>query len=437
VRPGQIPLFGGSDLPEPEPTPVPEAGSGPAGAPGTSGPPGSSPETAVPVSAVNAAVRRLLEESFAPFWVVGEIANWKPHATGNRWFSLRDAEAQLPAVMWRSDAARLPTEPDEGMEVFAFGSLTLYEKRGQYQFVVRRLEARGEGLWRLAFERLRRRLAEEGLLDPARKRPVPRVPGTVGVVTSRSGAALRDVISVVRRRAPWTRILVSDCRVQGDGAEADIVAALGRLVREGSSDVIVLTRGGGSVEDLWAFNGEHLARAISASPIPTVSAVGHEIDVTISDLVADLRAATPSAAAEAVTTDEAALRSAMRDRAGGLVEGLRERTRRGEERARRLAERLRGAWARVESERRSRAAVAAAKLEGLSPLATLGRGYAVALDAGGRVLRRASEFRVGEPFRLRVRDGWIGARVESSSAADGGTGSPPDGAGPENVEEER
>ncbi len=392
----QIPLFdasGASSAPDPAP--------------------GTSPETAVPVSSVNAAVRRLLESSFAPFWVVGEIANWKPHVSGHRWFSLRDADAQLPAVMWRSDAARLPADPEEGMEVFAFGSLTLYEARGQYQFVVRRLEARGEGLWRLAFERLRARLAGEGLLDPARKRPVPRVPRTVGVVTSRSGAALRDVISVIRRRAPWTRILVSDCRVQGDGAEEDLVAALERLLREGSSDVILLTRGGGSVEDLWAFNGERLARAIAASPVPTVSAVGHEIDVTISDLVADLRAATPSAAAEAITTEDAVLRAALRDRAGRLVGTLRDRTGRGEERLRDRAERLRHAWDRAASDRRARLAVSAARLEALSPLAILSRGYAVPLDEEGRVLRRLDRFEVGAPFVLRVRDGRVDARVES------------------------
>jgi len=362
---------------------------------------------------VNAAVRRLLEESVAPFWVVGEIANWKPHVSGHRWFSLRDADAQLPAVMWRSDAARLPADPEEGMEVFAFGTLTLYEARGQYQFTVRRLEARGEGLWRLAFEKLRARLAEEGLLDPARKRAVPRVPRTVGVVTSRSGAALRDVISVIRRRAPWTRILVSDCRVQGDGAEDDLVAALERLLREGSSDVILLTRGGGSVEDLWAFNGERLARAIAASSIPTVSAVGHEIDVTISDLVADLRAATPSAAAEAITTEDAVLRAVLRDRAGRLVGTLRERTERGEERLRDRAARLRDAWERIDSDRRARLAVSAARLEALSPLATLARGYAVPEDESGRVLRRLDAFEIGAPFLLRVRDGRIGARVES------------------------
>lgn len=375
--------------------------------------PGSSPETAIPVSSVNAAVRRLLEESFAPLWVVGEIANWKPHASGHRWFSLRDAEAQLSAVMWRSDAARLPADPEDGMEVFAFGSLTLYEPRGQYQFVVRRLEARGEGLWRLAFERLRARLADEGLLDPARKRPVPRVPRTVGVVTSRSGAALRDVISVVRRRAPWTRILVSDCRVQGEGAEDDLVTALERLVREGSSDVILLTRGGGSVEDLWAFNGERLARAIADSPIPTVSAVGHEVDVTISDLVADLRAATPSAAAETITTEDAVLRGALRDRAARLVAGLRERTERGDERMRDRTARLREAWERTAADRRARLAVAAARLEALSPLATLSRGFAVPLDETGRVLRRIEAFEIGAPFLLRVRDGRVGARVES------------------------
>lgn len=376
--------------------------------------PGSTPETAVPVSEVNAAVRQVLEQSFAPLWIRGEIANWRPHRSGHRWFSLRDDAAQIQAVMWRSDADRLPTEPEEGMEVFAFGSLTLYESRGQYQFVVRRLEARGEGLWRLAFERLKEKLQAEGLLDPDRKRPLPRVPMTVGIVTSRSGAALRDMLAVIRRRAPWTRVLVSDCRVQGDGAALEIQQALARLVAEGSSDVIVLTRGGGSIEDLWEFNDESLARAIARCPIPTVSAVGHEIDVTISDLVADVRAPTPSAAAEGVTEDSVALSAELRARAGDLVDGLRRRTRAEAERTRRAAEALLDAWRRGISERRSRLAVSAGRLDGLSPIGALRRGFGVALDSSGRVLRSVRDFETGKSFVLRLADGRISATVDSA-----------------------
>ena len=381
--------------------------------PGLTPKPGSSPETAVPVSEVNAAVRQFLEQSFAPLWIRGEIANWRPHRSGHRWFSLRDDSAQIQAVMWRSDAARLPTEPEEGMEVFAFGSLTLYESRGQYQFVVRRLEAKGEGLWRLAFERLKQKLQAEGLLDPARKRPLPRVPMTVGIVTSRSGAALRDMLAVIRRRAPWTRVIVSDCRVQGEGAAVEIEQALERLVSEGSSDVIVLTRGGGSIEDLWEFNDESLARAIASCPIPTVSAVGHEIDFTISDLVADVRAPTPSAAAEGVTEDAVALNVELRARAGALVEGLRRRTRTEAERTRRSAAALLDAWHRGIAERRSRLAVAAGRLDGLSPIGALRRGFGVALDSDGRVLRSAREFEPGTGFVLRVADGRISATIDS------------------------
>ncbi len=386
---GQIPMFDGR---------APDAGAAEL-LPGVSPRPGGSPETAVPVSEVNAAVRVLLEQSYEPLWIRGEITNWKPHRSGHRWFSLRDDSSQIQAVMWRSDATRLPTEPEEGMEVFAFGSLTLYEPRGQYQFVVRRLEARGEGLWRLAFERLRQKLLSEGLLDPARKRLLPRVPMTVGVVTSRSGAALRDVLAVIRRRAPWTRVIVSDTRVQGEGAALDIVSALDRLVRDGTSNVIVLTRGGGSIEDLWAFNDESLARAISRCPIPTVSAVGHEVDVTISDLVADVRAPTPSAAAERVTEDAAALGIELRSRAAELIEGLRGRTRTEADRTRRRAGALLDAWERRMAASRSRLAVAAGRLDGLSPIGALRRGFGVALDRNSRVLRSVSRIRVGNELR--------------------------------------
>jgi exodeoxyribonuclease VII large subunit len=283
--------------------------------------------------------------------------------------------------------------------------------------VVRDIRAEGEGLWRLAFAKLRAKLAEEGLLDPTRKRPLPRVPACIGVVTSRSGAALRDVVAVARRRAPWVRVLVSDCRVQGDGAAHSIAGALDRLVRHGACDVIVLTRGGGSVEDLWAFNEEVVARAIAGCPVPSVSAVGHEVDVTIADLVADFRAPTPSAAAESIVPDTEVLRKALRSRAAVLVEVLRRRTRRGRERAWRATGRLVERTARGLRDRRGRLERAAGRLDALSPLGTLRRGYAVALDTEGRVLRRSEEFEPGGTFRLRVTDGNIHCRTESRSPA--------------------
>jgi exodeoxyribonuclease VII large subunit len=363
------------------------------------------------VAEVNAAVAHLLEESFAPLWVRGEISNWKPHRSGHRWFSLRDEEHQLSCVMWKSDVLRLPAEPQDGMAVAAFGSLGLWEKRGDFRLVVRRLEAEGEGLWRLAFERIQRMLAEEGLLEPSRKLRIPRVPGTVGIVTSRSGAALRDVVSVIRRRAPWTRILVADCRVQGDGAAEEIRSALARLLEEGSSEVILLTRGGGSIEDLWAFNDENLARAIAGSPIPIVTGVGHEIDVTIADLVADLRAPTPSAAAEAVTEEASVIRSELQSREARLIDGLRSRISRDAERTRQAGRTLEDAWRRTADSRRSRLAILAGRLRGLSPLGAMERGFAVPLDAAGSVMRSATDFRPGLRFELRLIDGAVQAEA--------------------------
>ncbi|MEE9207756.1 MAG: exodeoxyribonuclease VII large subunit [Gemmatimonadota bacterium] len=379
---------------------------------------GASAEDAVSVTEVNRAVRQRLEGEFGSLWVKGEISNWRAHTNGHRYFTLRDDSAQLKCVMWRSDAEKLPAEPEEGMEVCARGQLTVYEARGSYQLVVRTMQAEGEGLWRLAFEKLRRRLQQEGLLDDARKTPLPRVPLKVGVVTSRAGAAVRDVVSVIQRRAPWTRILISDCRVQGPGSAAEIVLALDRLVREGSSDVIILTRGGGSIEDLWAFNEEIVARAIAECPVPTISAVGHEIDVTIADLVADCRAPTPSVAGEMVVEDSVVIKSGLQALAEGLVSGLRRRTDAGGERLRQAAmAAVLYVRARVEK-LTSQLALAGGRLEALSPLAILSRGYAVPLSTEGRVLRSSTDFEPGVRFRLRIADGEAdcvseGSRMES------------------------
>lgn len=419
MPPGQIPLFG-------EPADESRPPRGPAESTATPTepapvheppPPGTAPESAIPVTELNERARRLVEGAFGNVWVGGEVTNWGPHRSGHCYFSLRDDDAQLSCVMFRSDMARLPTHPEEGMRVAAYGRPTIYGSRGSWQLVVRDIRASGEGLWKLAFERLKAKLAAEGLLDPARRRPLPRVPARIGVVTSRSGAALRDVVAVVRRRAPWARVLVCDCRVQGDGAGRSIAAALDRLVRHGGCDVILLTRGGGSVEDLWAFNEEIVARAIVACPVPTVSAVGHEIDVTIADLVADFRAPTPSAAAESVVPETEVLREALRGRAAVLVELLRRRTRNGRERARLAAARMDERVARGLRDRRARLERAAGRLDALSPLGTLRRGYAVPLDADGNVLRRADDFETGEAFRLRVTDGNIHCRTESRGAA--------------------
>lgn len=358
------------------------------------------------------AARELVEGYFPPLWVRGEVASFTRARSGHCYFTLRDDAAQLRCVMWREEARRLPTTPAEGMEVRALARVTLYEPRGDFQLVVHELEAKGEGLWKLAFDRLKARLEAEGLTSPARRRPLPRHPAVVGVVTSGTGAALHDVVSVIRRRAPWTRVVLSDCRVQGEGAAEDVACALRRMYRWGGADVIIVGRGGGSTEDLWAFNEEAVARAISESPVPIVSAVGHEVDHTIADLVADLRAPTPSAAAEAVVPDGDALRRSLAECGTRLVSGARRRV---EDAA---AERAAGETALRRAmdaslRRRGEAlAAAAGRLHALSPLAALGRGFAVATGADGRVLRSAGDFAEGMPFTLRVTDGTVPARVD-------------------------
>jgi exodeoxyribonuclease VII large subunit len=388
------------------------------------------------VRALNTLVREMLEARVPPLWVEGEVTGWKRYSSGHCYFCLRDGDAQVSSVIFRADAQRLPVQPDEGMKVRAFGSVTLYEKRGDFQFVARRIEATGDGgLWRVAFERLRAKLHAEGLLDPARKRPLPRYPRVVGVVTSPVGAVLHDIIHVIRRRAPWTRVILSPARVQGEGAAQDVARALRLLQRSDvRPDVIIVGRGGGSMEDLWAFNEEPVARAIAESEVPVISAVGHEVDITIADLVADLRAPTPSAAAEHAVPDGHALRqelaatrtrlaralrryaTARRDRIELLAERLEQRTRRLvatrgtalETSADRMERRMR----RLVDLRRAALSRLAGQVHALSPLQALARGYAVPQDAGGRVLRRAAQFTPGLPFRLHVTDGTVPCRVE-------------------------
>lgn len=372
------------------------------------------------VSAVNALARRVMEAGLPPLWVHGEISGWKRHRpTGHCYFTLKDTGAQMRAVMFRIDAQRLPTDPDEGMQVRALGTVTLYEKRGEYQFVVRELEGRGAGgLWKLAFERLRARLEAEGLLDPARKRPLPAHPRVVGVVTSPVGAALHDILEVIRARAPWTQVRVSPARVQGEGAARDVARAIRRFYRRGAADVVIVGRGGGSAEDLWAFNEEPVARAIAGCPIPVISAVGHEVDVTIADLVADARAPTPSAAAERAVPDGAALRRELDGMRLRLAAALRRTTdhRRAAVNGGRewLEEAARGGLRR----RVDRLTGLGHRLDALSPLGALGRGFAVPLRADGSILRRAQEFEPGQSVRLRVVDGTVRLRTEGVEGGD-------------------
>jgi len=373
------------------------------------------PAEGMTVAEVNSAARELIEGVFPPLWVHGEIANFTRARSGHCYFSLRDADAQIRCVLWRDDARRLPTLPEDGMKVRALGRLTLYEQRGEFQLSCFELEAKGEGLYKLAFDRLKAVLDQEGLTAPARKRPLPPHPACVGVVTSSAGAALRDIVSVIRRRAPWTRIVLASARVQGEGAPQEIAGAIRMIGRAACADVLIVGRGGGSIEDLWAFNEEVVARAIADSPVPVISAVGHETDFTIADLVADLRAPTPSAAAEAAVPDQSSVRRRLEDLRERLVSCTRDRLADGREAVFNARLDLKAAAERGVRARREGLAAHAARLQALSPLNVLARGYAVPLGEGGRVLRRTADFSSGDGFGLRVADGTVPCRVDETT----------------------
>jgi exodeoxyribonuclease VII large subunit len=390
------------------------------------------------VSEVLAGLRGLLADRVGRIWVAGEVSGLRRAASGHLYFTLKDDAAQLRAVLFQGLARRLRFEPEDGLDCLVYGDVTVFEPRGDLQLVVQALEPRGQGALQLAFEQLRRRLEAEGLFDPARKRPPPAFPRTLGVVTSARGAALRDVIEVTARRFPAIPLLVAHARVQGDGAELEIAAALAALDARDEVETILLVRGGGSPEDLEPFNTEVLARAIAACRTPVVCGVGHEIDVTIADLVADLRAPTPSAAAAAAVPDRAAV--ALRLERDGRR--LRTAITRVLERARaRLAAksdglRAQAPWARVAAQRlrletaarglrreaaaatergRARLAALAGRLDTLSPLAVLGRGYAIARRASdGAIVRRAADVSPGDGLAVRVAEGEIAAEVRAT-----------------------
>ena len=373
-----------------------------------------------------------VEPAFQDVWVSGEVGNLRRQSSGHVYFGLKDADASVDAVLWASTARKVKFDLRDGTEVVARGRIEIYAPRGRYQLVVQEVEPRGAGARALALQQLRERLAAEGLLDLARKRPLPFLPARIGVATSTSGAALQDFLRVVHGRFPGARVLVAGCRVQGEGAAATVISAL-RLLVDFGVDVAVVTRGGGSADDLWEFNDEELARAIAACPVPVVSAVGHEVDVTVADLVADVRAATPTHAAEVVVPvrdDLLASLSALRGRlvrAEGNALGERRRVLRAlraelsdprrvlSDHRRRLDEALHraAAWSASTFRRESmRLAGLAARLEPANVGKILSRGFALAL-AHGRPLRSSAEAAPGDPLRVVLGEGWLDARVES------------------------
>jgi exodeoxyribonuclease VII large subunit len=365
------------------------------------------------VSRLTAAAKRLVEGEFMPLWVRGEVVACKPWPSGHWYFNLRDATCQVRCCMWKRDAARAGKPPADGTEVFVLGKPAIYEAKGEFQLNVSRLVPTASiGLAQQEFERVKALLHRDGLFDLARKRALPEFAATLAVVTSTAGAALRDIITVARRRWPCARLLVIDARVQGDGAVDALVRALALVNRLDDIDLCIVGRGGGGREDLSAFNAEAVCRALAAVRVPTISAVGHETDISLTDLVADLRAPTPSAAAELALADGREVRRQLDDLAARMAGALGGRTRLGTEQVERAGDRLQAAMTATLERRRQRLARLSAQLDALSPLRVLQRGYAVPTGPEGRVLKHRSEFIPGEPFTLRVADGSVAARVE-------------------------
>lgn len=374
--------------------------------------PGGSPEEALTIARLTNAAKEILEGAFPPIWIKGEVSNFTAHRNGHWYFSLRDATAQLSCVVWSRDVIRFPAPPDDGMQVMAHGQISVYPARGQMQFMVRAMEAEGEGLWRKAFEKTKAALEKDGLLDPSLKRELPRFPKRVAVITSSDGAALHDIVSVIRRRNAGVEIILIPAAVQGETAPDSLVAALDCLDRWRGADVLIIGRGGGSREDLWAFNDERVARAIATCLIPTISAVGHEVDFTIADLVADHRAATPSAAAEAAVPVLAEILAGLRGLGDSIRSATEMRVRDASHTLRQLSRDLGVRSLRSVERRRSRVKELAARLETLSPLATLARGYAVALNEKGGALPSASMIKPGMQFAMEMRDGRVHATAD-------------------------
>lgn len=389
---------------------------------------------ALTVTELNTLVHDVLESNdiFSQIAVRGEISNFVHHRSGHMYFSLKDEGSLVRAVMFRFAASRLAFTPANGMKVVVYASLTTYIKDGQYQLTVTHMEPDGVGALYIAFEERRRRLAAEGLFDPAHKRPLPKIPSKIGVITSPTGAAVRDIIRILGRRFPFAEVLLYPAKVQGEGAAESLIAGLSYFAEAKNVDVIILGRGGGSAEDLWEFNDEGLARAVYASPIPVISAVGHESDFTICDFVADVRAATPSMAAELAVPERDELIRRFRNVTDRMETLCLHKIRSGGERLKALSSRrlftdpqglyrqqrqtldmaaraLEGALDKKLRAGRSQFETLAASLDALSPLSVLTRGYAVA-TRDGKVIRSVADVSDNLPFSLRLSDGEITAK---------------------------
>ena len=397
---------------------------------------------AITVSQLNRQAKALLESGLARLWVEGEISNLARPASGHMYFSLKDKSAQVRAAFFRQRQRGPTIGLKDGDQVLVYGRVSIYEARGDYQLIVEQVEPAGEGALKRQFEVLKKMLAAEGLFDEGRKQELPALPERIGVITSPAGAAIRDIISVLRRRFPSIPVVIYPAAVQGDAAPSELIAALETAVSRDECDVLIMARGGGSLEDLWAFNDEKLARAIAESPIPIVSAVGHEVDVTIADFVADVRAPTPSGAAELVVPDgddwlrsinSLATRIArlgqreIEDRAQALdwlarrlaqsspITTLQRSMTRLGNLKQRLSTGARGAVA----ENSHRLELAMRGLHAVSPLATLDRGYAIVEDVqSGKVLVNASDASTGDDVRARLARGELIATVISTKEAD-------------------
>lgn len=369
------------------------------------------------VGELSVAVKALLEGQFPPVWVRGEVVQCKVWSSGHWYFTLRDGRSQMKCCMFRLNASRAGKPPVDGTEVFVLAQPGLYQEKGEFQLVVARmLPTSAVGQKQQELERVKDLLQKDGLFDPARKRAVPAYASTVALITSPDGAALKDVVTVTQKRWPCARILFVAARVQGEGAVQELVRALRLVNRIPGLDLCIIGRGGGARVDLAAFNSEAVCRALADVRVPTISAVGHEVDISLTDLVADLRAATPSAAAEMAVADRRDALRLVDDLSVRLASGLTGRTRLAAARLARSADRLRASVEGVLDGRRNLTDRLAAQLDALSPLKVLGRGYAVARDNSGRVLKRRADFVRDESFRLRVADGDVRARVEGDNA---------------------
>ena len=374
-------------------------------------------------------------------WVVGELTSYTEHASGHRYFTLKDEQSQLRCVMWRSTQIQRDFKPESGMEVVARGRLTVYERSGQYQLTVQRLMPAGMGAQQQALEALKRKLQKEGLFDEERKRPLPAFPTTLGVLTSASGAAFRDILNVLSRRFAGLRVVLRPAVVQGAGAVASIAGGVADLNALGGLDVLIVGRGGGAAEDLAAFNAEAVVRAVAASAVPVISAVGHEIDFTLTDLVADVRAPTPSAAAELVVRDAADLRARVRDlnrrvldamdrlitENDELLEGYGERygLRRVEDLILQhvqtvddLERGLRRETAQAFERRYADYGRLTATLDSLSPLSVLSRGYSITQSEDGEPVRDAATLTKGDRVSIRLQKGQVQASVDAVEPED-------------------